>query len=258
MVGPFIFMDHMGPAEFPAGRGINVRPHPHIGLATLTYLFDGSILHRDNLGHTQEIFPGDVNWMTAGMGIVHSERETLEVRAREHTLEGVQCWVALPEDREYVEPGFAHVEKCDLPHIMREGMMMRLIAGEAYHRASPIKTYSPLFFVDVLAQQGARIALPESGFEVAVFVVSGGLEVEDQPFQEGAFLVLEEGDESLVMAYNGRLLMFGGKPFDRVPHVKWNFVSFDRSRIRRSKELWQAGGFPLIPGDSEERIPLPR
>ena len=152
MVGPFIFFDHMGPAEFKAGEGIDVRPHPHIGLATITYMFSGSLLHRDSLGNNLEILPGDVNWMTAGKGIVHSERETIEVKAKQHVLDGIQCWIALPETKAEIEPSFSHIKRCQLPHRMHDNVVMRLIAGEAFGMTSPIKTYSSMFYLDVLAQ----------------------------------------------------------------------------------------------------------
>ena len=257
MVGPFIFLDHMGPAEFPAGAGINVRPHPHIGLATVTYLFEGSILHRDSLGSIQEIFPGDVNWMTAGNGIVHSERETLEVRSSPHRLNGIQCWMALPEEMEYIEPSFLHVKKCNLPHILREKVMMRLIAGEAFNRTSPVKTYWPMFYLDVVAERGATLERPCGDFETGIYLQSGGLEISNAEFGTGDFLVLEEADVEVRVMQNARILFLGGKRFEKTPHMFWNFVSFDRNRIEKEKKRWEGRGFPAIPGDSEEFIPIP-
>ncbi len=257
MVGPFIFFDQMGPAEFPAGKGVNVRPHPHIGLATVTYLFEGSILHRDSLGSVQEIFPGDVNWMTAGKGIVHSERETIEVRAVRHRLHGIQCWIALPEDMEYIEPSFLHLKKCRLPHILREGVMMRLIAGDAYNRTSPVKTYSPMFYLDVVAEADAWIERPCGGFETACYPLSGKVEIAGDAFGPGDFALLDDDDEGIRVKDAGRFLLLGGARFEKTPHKHWNFVSFDRERIRKERERWKAGGFPAIPGDEEEKIPLP-
>lgn len=256
-IGPFVFFDHMGPVDFAAGEGINVRPHPHIGLATVTYLLEGSIVHRDSLGNVQEIFPGDVNWMTAGRGIVHSERESLEVRANEHRTNGFQVWLALPPDKEEVEPAFYHVPKNDLPHVMFEGVMMRLIVGEAYGRASPVATFSPMFYLDVLAQGGSRIEHPSPGAELAIYVQSGEIETGGERFGAGRFVVAGAGEGVVTFVESGRAMMFGGRPFDREPHLDWNFVSFDRARIEDAKRLWREGGFPSIPGDDEEHIPLP-
>ena len=171
MVGPFIFFDHFGPTEFEAGQGINVRPHPHIGLSTLTYLFEGKILHKDSLGNNLEIEPGDINWMTAGKGIVHSERETFEVRANSHRINGLQCWVALPHHMAELEPSFAHVKKQDLPQIIHEGVMIRLVIGEAYGLSAPVKTYSPMFYLDVVASEGSVVERPNADQETGVYSI---------------------------------------------------------------------------------------
>lgn len=257
MVGPFIFFDHIGPADFPAGEGINVRPHPHIGLATVTYLFEGSILHRDSLGSVQEIFPGDVNWMIAGKGIVHSERETHEVRGVQHDLHGLQLWVALPPEHETVEPDFVHVNKAELPTIHRPGLMMRLIVGEAYDRSSPVRTFSPMFYLDILAQPEARLEHPNPGQEAALFIVSGSVRISGEIFTSGDFVLLDANDREMEIPEHSRLMLLGGDKFTRVPHINWNFVAYERSTLDAARKRWENGEFPAVPGDDQEHIPLP-
>ena len=257
MVGPFIFVDHMGPADFPAGKGVNVRPHPHIGLATITYLFEGSILHRDSLGNVQEIYPGDVNWMTAGKGIVHSERETLEVRASEHQLNGLQCWVALPEDKTDIEPSFTHIKKDRLPHIMRPGLLMRLIAGDAYGHSAPVKTYSTMFYADLIADAGTCLERPDPSLECALYVQLGEVVVNGQTYHAGDFIYFEEGDTEMNFTRCSRAVLLGGEKFERTPYIHWNFVAYSREEIEAARARWEQGGFPVIPGDDQEFIPLP-
>ena len=257
MVGPFVFLDHMGPAHFKAGDGINVRPHPHIGLATVSYLLKGSMLHRDSLGSIQEIFPGDVNWMTAGKGIVHSERETIEVRASDHELDGLQCWMALPKGKTEIDPSFFHIPKCQLPYIHKEKLLMRLIAGEAFGKTSPVKTYSPMFYLDVTGEQGALVERPFADHEVAVYVQMGSIEISGERFEKGDFIVFEEQDQVISLCENSRFLMLGGEPFEEQPFMHWNFVAYDKERIEKARDDWQNGRFPSIPGDDEEWIPLP-
>ena len=256
MVGPFIFFDQMGPNKFPAGQGINVRPHPHIGLSTLTYLFEGSILHRDSLGNNLEINPGDVNWMTAGKGITHSERETFEVRANPHSISGLQCWIVLPEPMAELEPSFTHVKKHELPHSIYEGVMMRLIIGEAYGLSSPVKTYSPLFYIDVAASKGSKIKKPHPTQETAIFPISGKVEVNGMTYSAGEFVLLDQADSEITMIECGRFIILGGEKFEQIPHVHWNFVSFSKQRIEQAKDDWKNGRFPIIPGDDKEFIPL--
>ena len=256
MVGPFIFFDQMGPNKFPAGQGINVRPHPHIGLSTLTYLFEGSILHRDSLGNNLEINPGDVNWMTAGKGITHSERETFEVRANPHSISGLQCWIVLPEPMAELEPSFTHVKKNELPHSIFEGVMMRLIVGEAYGLSSPVKTYSPLFYIDVAASKGSKITKPHPTQETAIFPISGKIEINGITYSAGEFVLLDQADSEVTMIECGRFIMLGGEKFEQIPHVHWNFVSFSKQRIEQAKDDWKNGRFPSIPGDDKEFIPL--
>jgi hypothetical protein len=256
-VGPFVFFDHMGPAEFPPGAGVNVRPHPHIGLATVTYLLEGSILHRDSLGNVQEIFPGDVNWMTAGHGIVHSERESMEVRASVHRLNGFQVWLALPPESEEVEPAFFHVGRNELPHRMDDGVTMRLVAGEAYAMESPVRTFSPMFYVDVLAKADRRVERPNIDMETAAYVQVGEVEVSGERFGDGAFIILDANDRELNVTRDARLMLLGGEALEHTPHLDWNFVSHDPSRIERARKRWREGRFPRIPGDDIEYIPLP-
>nr|WP_136249972.1 pirin family protein [Ningiella ruwaisensis] len=255
MVGPFIFFDHMGPTEFEAGQGINVRPHPHIGLSTLTYLFTGSILHRDSLGNHLEIFPGDVNLMTAGKGIVHSERETFEVRANPHSIDGLQCWVALPAHMTELEPSFQHVKKAHLPTLTKEGLMMRLIVGEAYGMSSPVKTYSPMFYLDIAACEGSEVSLPCSNQEAALYVISGEITIGDKTYTNGDF-ILFESEDAFSFEQAGRVVLLGGDKFEKAPHITWNFVAYDKARIEQAIEDWRSGKFPLVPDDNKEFIPF--
>jgi len=257
MVGPFIFFDHMGPANFPAGKGVNVRPHPHIGIATITYLFTGSILHRDNLGFLQEIRPGDINWMTAGSGIVHSERETPEVRNVDHPLHGLQLWIALPDDKEEIEAAFHHHPKDTLPVFDYEGASIRLMAGEIYGQQSPVQTYSPMYYADVQLPDATTIALPAAGQETAIYVIKGQVSIGDTRYAPFDFVYVSP-DETLSVTANGeaQIVLIGGKPFDTPRYIEWNFVSSSKERIEQAKADWREGRFPKVPGD-DEFIPLP-
>ena len=256
MVGPFVFIDHMGPAEFEPGEGIDVRPHPHIGLSTITYMLDGSLLHRDSLGNNLEILPGDVNWMTAGSGIVHSERETIEVKARAHKLNGMQCWIALPESMAEIAPSFTQVKCAQLPQCMEEGVVMRLVAGEAYGLTAPIKTYSPMFFLDVLARKGKQVHRPNPEQECLIYLLNGQIDIGNNVYRRGDCLILEN-DSHITAHENARWLMLGGEAWPKSPYMYWNFVSFDRDRIERAKQEWRERRFPVIPGDANEFTPLP-
>lgn len=256
MVGPFVFVDHMGPAKFPAGQGINVRPHPHIGLATISYLMEGSMLHRDSLGSIQEIHPGDVNWMTAGKGIVHSERETIETRGKEHTLNGLQCWIALPEHKTEMEPSFLHINKTELPYIHREKVLMRLIAGEAYNYTSPVKTYSPMFYLDAITEAGAVVERPCGKSETACYVISGSLKIGEDIFCAGSFVMVED-EQTIETVENSRYFLLGGIRFEKQPFLRWNFLAYSEQKIREAEQRWRDGLFPSIPGDDNEFIPLP-
>ncbi|MBU2918104.1 pirin family protein [Psychrosphaera sp. F3M07] len=256
MVGPFIFFDQMGPSTFHAGQGINVRPHPHIGLSTLTYLFEGSILHRDSLGNNLEIHPGDVNWMTSGKGIVHSERESFEVRANPHSISGLQCWIALPEAMAEIEPSFTHVNKQQLPNYLHQGVMKRLVVGEAYGMNSPVKTYWPMFFLDVIAEKGETITPPNPNQETAVMIIYGEVKINGITYIADEFVLLEPGDDLIEVSQNSRFILLGGDKFEQVPFIFWNFVAFDQQRIEQAKDDWNNGRFPTIPDDNKEFIPL--
>jgi redox-sensitive bicupin YhaK (pirin superfamily) len=259
-VGPFIFFDHMGPADFGPGQGVNVRPHPHIGLATVTYLFEGAFMHRDSLGTAQLIRPGDVNWMVAGRGIVHSERTPPEVRdaagrARAH---GIQTWIALPRAEEERAPSFAHHPAASLPQLERPGARLTVIAGTAYDRRSPVEVFSPTLYVDARLEAGARIDVEDEHEQRACYVVSGSVEIAGVRCVEGQLVVLAAGAGSVaVHALSGaRVMLAGGAALDGPRHVEWNFVSSSRERIETAKADWRARRYAAVPGD-DERIPLP-
>ncbi|MEQ8708259.1 MAG: pirin family protein [Rhodospirillales bacterium] len=258
LVGPFIFFDEMGPAEFPAGEAINVRPHPHIGLATVTYLFEGEILHRDSLGFEQPIRPGAVNWMTAGRGIVHSERVTEEVRNSVNRMHGIQTWIALPLEQEEMEPSFRHHPAETIPKISRDGVEMRLIAGTAFGQESPVKGESPMFYLHLEMTAGSRTDVPVEHAERAAFVVEGSVEVDGQTYGSGNMIVFREAVPVEISAeVNSRVMLLGGATLQGKRHIWWNFVSSSETRLEQAKADWKAGRFPLVPGDSEEFIPLP-
>ncbi|NMM40592.1 pirin family protein [Pseudoalteromonas arctica] len=256
MVGPFIFFDRIEPNDFPIGQGVNVRPHPHIGLSTLTYLLHGSILHRDSLGNNLEIHAGDVNWMTAGKGIVHSERESFEVRASPHHIDGLQCWVALPEDMTEIEPSFCHVKKQQLPYIIHDGIMMKLVIGEAYGLSSPVNTYSPMFYVDVVGSANSQIKSPNPQQETALYIIYGSVTVGQQDYQAGDFILFDSQDTEIHFATDARFILLGGDKFTKTPYLHWNFAAYSKERLEQAKQDWQAQRFPRIPGDDKEFIPL--
>lgn len=257
MVGPFIFFDQMGPAVLRAGTGLDVRPHPHIGLSTVTYLFDGEILHRDSLGTIQPIRPGEVNWMTAGRGIAHSERTAPEARVADKRLFGIQAWVALPRAHEETHPGFAHHPAHDQPLIEGDGMSVRLIAGALYGARAPAATLSAMFYADAALTAGTRLDLPAEHEERAIYLVAGRIEVAGDAFDAGRLLVFRPGDAITVTAAEpARLLLLGGEPMDGPRHIWWNFVSSSKERIEQAKADWQAGLFAPVPGETEF-IPLP-
>jgi redox-sensitive bicupin YhaK (pirin superfamily) len=260
MVGPFVFLDQMGPHTLPPERGLDVRPHPHIGLATVTYLFDGELLHRDSLGTVQRIRPGELNWMTAGRGIVHSERTPPEHRRLGSSLFGLQCWVALPSRYEEVTPSFAHFGAEDLPNEDGEGVSIRVIAGEFFGRRSPAPTLSPMCYVDVQLRPQAALQVPAIYSEQAIYVVEGRLEIGSAgTFDAGQLLILKSGTKPTVRAADSapaRFMLLGGEPMDGPRYLAWNFVSSSTERIERAKEDWHAGRFPRVPGENEF-IPLP-
>ena len=255
-VGPWIFFDHMGPAEFPAGTGINVRPHPHVNLATVTYLFEGEILHRDSVGSLQTIQPGDINLMVAGSGIVHSERERPEVTATDHRIHGLQLWLALPEADEETDPAFYHYPADDLPQTEIDGVALRVMMGSAYGLTSPVKTFAETLYVEAHLQSGQRIVLPDVE-ERAVYVASGQLRARDTEIGEHAMAVFSEQPGVVLEATaESRIAIIGGEAIGR-RYIEWNFVSSRKERIEQAKVDWQAQRFDKVPGDEEEFIPLP-
>jgi hypothetical protein len=257
MVGPFVFFDHMGPALFAPGKGIDVRPHPHIGLATITYLFEGEILHRDSLGTVQPIRPGDVNWMTAGSGIAHSERTGPELRAAGSRLAGIQSWIALPKRHEETAPGFVHFPKAQLPAIEADGVALRLIVGAAFGLKAPVAVFSDMFYADAMLAAGARLVLPAEYEERAIYVADGAIGIAGQSFGEGQLLVFRPGDAiDLRAEAASRVMLLGGAPMDGPRHIWWNFVSSSRERIEQAKADWKAGRFAAVPEETEF-IPLP-
>ena len=249
MVGPFIFFDQMGPALMQPGIGVNVRPHPHIGLSTVTWLFDGSIFHRDSLGSEQPIAPGELNWMTAGRGIVHSERTIAAELANERRLFGIQSWVALPKQYEDTAPGFSHVAMEKLPLIEDRGIRARIIAGSLYGATSPVKTHSDLFYADVQMQAGSALPLPVDHEERGVYVAEGEIEVAEQVFETGRLLVFRPGDAITIRARsNARLMLLGGEPMDGPRYIWWNFVASSKDKIEAAKDDWKQARFGIVPG----------
>jgi hypothetical protein len=257
MVGPFIFLDHMGPTDFAAGRGMDVRPHPHIHLATVTYLFEGEIFHRDSLGSAQAIRPGAINWMTAGRGIVHSERTAPEVRQAGHRLHGLQIWVALPTAAEDAPPAFHHHPANTLPLVAADGMRACVLVGCAFGAVSPVATASPLVYLDLQLAAGAVVPLDVDLPERAVYLVEGAIAIGEERFAGGQMVVLAGRDRELRAESAARLVVIGGEPLDGPRHIEWNFVSSSRERIEQAKRDWRERRFPLVPGDEEEFIPLP-
>jgi redox-sensitive bicupin YhaK (pirin superfamily) len=257
MIGPFVFWDEFGPTRFEAGEGLDVRPHPHINLATVTYLFEGEILHRDTLGSAQPINPGDVNWMNAGRGIAHSERTPPDLRATGSPIAGIQSWVALPEAHEESAPFFKHHAEGELPLIEGEGKRVRVIAGELFGKQSPVRTYSEMFYADARLDAGASLPLDTDHEERGVYLVSGTIEVGGEAHPAGLLLYFRPGAPVTLRARTpARFMALGGAPLGP-RHIWWNFVSSRKERIEQAKEEWKAGRFGLVPGDDTEFIPLP-
>jgi hypothetical protein len=259
-VGPFIFFDHMGPANFPAGQGVDVRPHPHIGLATVTYLFEGALLHRDSLGFVQEIRPGDVNWMTAGRGIVHSERSPPGVRVGTHRLHGLQTWVALPRSHEMADPGFGHYPGKVIPVTERDGVSLRVLAGAAFGLRSPVETLSKTLYVIADLPANGVIEVPAEHDERAVYPVDAAVVVNDETVGPQELAILMTGQPVRIRARHAtRLALIGGAPLDGPRLIWWNLVASDESRMDAARRAWRdedARVFPPVPGETE-RIPLP-
>ncbi len=263
MVGPFVFFDQMGPAEFVTGQGIDVRPHPHIGLGTVTYLYRGEMQHRDSLGTNQLIHPGAVNWMVAGKGITHSERTSADVRRAPHELFGIQTWVALPEAHEDDAPLFEHHARHDLPELEDAGVSLRLILGRAYGATAPAKVFSALFYADVALKPGARAPLPDEHEDRGLYVVEGAITVAGQTFETGQMLVFRPGDRITIAGgeHGGRLILLGGANLGP-RYLWWNFVASSQERIEAAKEAWRKadwghGRFDLPPDDRDEFTPAP-
>ena len=261
MLGPFIFFDHMGPVSFPPGPAINVRPHPHISLATVTYLFEGEILHRDSLGSYQEVHPGDVNWMVAGRGIVHSERTTPHGYAQGVHLHGIQSWVALPDGHEDDPPEFHHHPRATLPLIERDGVQLRVIAGEAFGRRSPVQVAVPTLYVDVSLPGGSGFELAGDHEERGVYLAQGTAHVDGQSLQAGMLAVLTPGSTVFIASdSSARLMLLGGARFNTPRLISWNFVASDAARLEQARADWRERNkqrFPDVPGDEVEFIPLP-
>jgi redox-sensitive bicupin YhaK (pirin superfamily) len=257
MVGPFTFFDHMD-ATLAPGVGFDVRPHPHICLATVTFLFEGEIVHRDSLGYLQPIRPGDLNWMTAGCGIVHSERSSPERRASGQVVKGIQCWVALPLDEEEREPSFEHHPAASLPVVRREGVALEVIAGTAYGERSPARVLSPTLYVHARLEAGAALPVDDEHRERAIYVVEGTIRCDGRLFQPGTMVVLRPGATAVMEASSSaRVMLLGGATLTGERHIWWNFVASSSERIERAKDDWRQRRFPPIPGDDQEFIPLP-
>jgi redox-sensitive bicupin YhaK (pirin superfamily) len=258
MVGPFIFFDHFGPAEFRAGNGLDVRPHPHIGLATVTYLFDGEIMHRDSLGTAVAIRPGEVNWMTAGRGIVHSERTGAEQRAAGGPIHGLQMWVALPAAKEEMDAGFAHHATAEFPVVRDQGKNVRVVVGSLYGAKSPVPIVHETMFGDVYLNAGSALPIDAGHEERAVYVIDGTIDIAGDKFEAGRLLVFKPGDKVTITATTtAHFVIVGGAPMDGPRHIWWNFVSSRKERIEQAKAEWTAGHFGTVPGDEIEFIPLP-
>jgi redox-sensitive bicupin YhaK (pirin superfamily) len=256
MVGPFIFFDHLGPAEFASDKGIDVRPHPHIGLATVTYLFSGALEHRDSLRNVREIHPGDVNWMTAGHGIVHSERTPYAARASGPRIHAIQSWVALPDGHEDVDPDFVHHPASSLPQVKVGETDLTVIAGHGFGLTSPVATLWPTFYVHARLPEGATLRLPVEHRERAVYLVQGAIDIGGTPLAEGQMAVLEPVEVTFRAITASRVMLLGGEQFPTPRRIYWNFVASSQERIERAKERWSKQQFPAVPNDTEF-IPLP-
>ncbi|MGI9400028.1 MAG: pirin family protein [Rhizobiaceae bacterium] len=264
MVGPFIFFDQAGPAEFITGDGIDVRPHPHIGLGTVTYLYRGEFQHRDSLGSNQMIYPGELNWMVAGNGVTHSERTSEETRQSPSSLFGIQTWVALPDKYEDTDAGFEHFGKEALPFLEGEGKQVRLILGSAFGEKAPAKVYNEMFYADVVLEAGKSIPLPKEHEDRGVYISTGSVVIAGEEFNTGQMMIFKPGDDITITAgeRGARLMLLGGETLGGPRYIWWNFVASSRDKIEEAKQAWadgdwEDGRFTLPPGDTEEFIPLP-
>jgi len=258
MVGPFIFIDHMGPKSLAKDENLDVPPHPHIGLSTLTYLFEGEIIHKDSLGSEQLIKPGAVNWMTAGKGIVHSERTPEKLRNTETNLHGLQIWVALPLEKEMMEPTFTHTEANELPSWEEEGIHYKLIAGSAFHKVSPVPVHSDLYFIEIKADKNQKLKIGNELYgESAIYILEGEISTEEESFGNKQILVAKESSLcEFTIHENTTIYIFGGHPFEEERKIYWNFVASSQETIEKAKEDWKNGKFPKIPNE-EGFVPLP-
>ena len=256
-VGPFVFLDHMLATEMAPGTGLDVRPHPHIGLSTVTYLFAGEMVHRDSLGKVQAIRPGDINWMTAGRGITHSERSSEAMRAQGGRFHGLQLWVALPLAAEEMAPEFHHHAAESLPELSHGAVRLRILAGSAYGQTSPVQTFAPLFFVEAALPAGSVLPLPAGPAERAIYIIEGTVAIAGQSYAAHQLLILSPGELVLHAAQASRVALLGGPPLDAPRYLDWNFVSSRRERIEEAKRDWQERRFAAIPTDDQEFIPLP-
>lgn len=255
-VGPFVFWDHFGPVTLPADRNMDVRPHPHIGLATLTWLFEGEIMHRDSLGNTQNIRPGAVNWMTAGRGIVHSERTPAELRDKQKPIHGLQIWLGLPDESEEVAPNFQHYPAESIPEVQLGDVRLSLVAGRVLGARSPVAVFSPLCYLVATLAPGQRFDWIRHYPEEAVYVIDGSVEINDETFASHRMVVLPDAEHVRVASKDGAMIaVLGGEPLGK-RFLEWNFVSSSRERLAAAAKLWDQGGFDRVPGD-EEFIPLP-
>jgi redox-sensitive bicupin YhaK (pirin superfamily) len=258
MVGPFIFVDQFGPAQLMPGLAMDVRPHPHINLSTVTYLFEGAIGHRDSLGTNKVIEPGAINLMTAGRGIVHSERTPQEVRAAPSPLYGMQTWLALPDGREEIDPAFEHVPESGLPLVEGDGVSARVLMGSLWGKTAATTQHAATIYADIKLDAGASVPIEADADERAVLLVEGEADLDGQALETFALTILAPGQPMVVKASRpSRLMLLGGEAFSTPRHVFWNFVSSSRDRIQQAKEDWKAGNFPIVPGDEDEYIPIP-
>ena len=257
-VGPFVFIDHMGPAHLSDHENMDVPPHPHIGLSTLTFLFEGSIMHRDSLGTELEIKPGAVNWMTAGKGIVHSERTPEYLRHSDKMLHGLQIWVALPKELEQMDPNFTHVEADDIPAWEEDGVSYKLIAGEAFGKKSPVPVYSPLYFIEIKSREAKKINIGKDLFgESGLYILEGSIKNGEHTYDPRQILITTEASLcEFEIAANSTVYIFGGQPFPEEHFIFWNFVSSDKNLIEKAKKDWTEQTFPKVPGETEF-VPLP-
>ena len=260
LVGPFIFFDRMGPAILKAGEALDVKPHPHIGLSTVTYLFDGEIKHRDSLGTEVVVRPGDINLMTAGRGIVHSERTPENLRGHPLSMSGLQTWLALPDDKEEITPDFSHTEREDMPLIDIAGATGRVVIGDFAGLRSPVRTFTDTLYADLSLTPGAKFPFPADHEERAIYILSGSLEVAGDVFAADQLLAFRAGDDiTLKGGVDGcHIMLFGGAALNSRRYIWWNFVSSSKERIEQAKEEWRTGRFDIVPGDEEEFVPLPK